>query len=220
MIRRPPRSTLFPYTTLFRSTEFFGVLFNQRRFLIKHIPAKHAGGLIKAMGIITWRRTYPRSARPPACRRRRSCGCRAQCSPPRRVCRSAAVKSIPTLPATTVMPKKSTKPRRARPCAAKMAAASSCPGSVSIIKRIFSFIVIACAVYVESVYFNRYTATIRISFFQTTSSDMQLILAPMQGLVDDVMRDLLTRIGGYDECVSEFVRITHTVHSRSRSKRN
>ena len=31
---------------------FFGVLFNQRRFLIKHMPAKHAGGLIKAMGII------------------------------------------------------------------------------------------------------------------------------------------------------------------------
>lgn len=44
---------------------------------------------------------------------------------------------------------------------------------------------------------------------------MQLILAPMQGLLDDVMRDLLTRIGGYDECVSEFVRITHTVHSRA-----
>lgn len=31
---------------------FFGVLFNQRRFLIKHIPAKHAGGLVKAMGVI------------------------------------------------------------------------------------------------------------------------------------------------------------------------
>ena len=30
----------------------FVVLFNQRRFLIKHIPAKQAGGLIKAMGII------------------------------------------------------------------------------------------------------------------------------------------------------------------------
>ena len=44
---------------------------------------------------------------------------------------------------------------------------------------------------------------------------MQLILAPMQGLVDDVMRDLLTRIGGFDECVSEFIRITHTVHSRA-----
>lgn len=37
----------------------------------------------------------------------------------------------------------------------------------------------------------------------------------MQGLCDDVMRDLLTRIGGFDECVSEFVRITHTVHSKS-----
>ena len=31
---------------------FFGVLFNQRRFLIKHIPAKHAGGLVKAIGVI------------------------------------------------------------------------------------------------------------------------------------------------------------------------
>ena len=31
---------------------FFGVLFNQRRFLIKHIPAKQAGWLIKAMGVI------------------------------------------------------------------------------------------------------------------------------------------------------------------------
>ena len=27
-------------------------LFNQRRFLIKHIPAKQAGWLIKAMGVI------------------------------------------------------------------------------------------------------------------------------------------------------------------------
>lgn len=45
--------------------------------------------------------------------------------------------------------------------------------------------------------------------------ESRLILAPMQGLCDDVMRDLLTRIGGFDECVSEFVRITHTVHSRS-----
>ena len=37
----------------------------------------------------------------------------------------------------------------------------------------------------------------------------------MQGLCDAPMRDLLTRIGGYDECVSEFVRITHTLHSRA-----
>lgn len=41
-----------------------------------------------------------------------------------------------------------------------------------------------------------------------------IMLAPMQGLCDDVMRDLLTRIGGFDECVSEFVRITHTLHSK------
>ena len=52
---------------------------------------------------------------------------------------------------------------------------------------------------------------------QTTEPKQKnrIILAPMQGLIDDVMRDLLTRIGGYDECVSEFVRITHTVHSRT-----
>lgn len=42
-----------------------------------------------------------------------------------------------------------------------------------------------------------------------------LVLAPMQGLSDAPMRDLLTQIGGFDECVSEFVRITHTVHSRA-----
>lgn len=44
---------------------------------------------------------------------------------------------------------------------------------------------------------------------------MRLILAPMQGLVDDVMRDVLTRIGGFESCVSEFVRVTHTVHGRA-----
>ncbi len=53
-----------------------------------------------------------------------------------------------------------------------------------------------------------------VSVFSDGLIDMKLVLAPMQGLVDDVMRDLLTRIGGFDECVSEFVRITHTVHSR------
>lgn len=42
-----------------------------------------------------------------------------------------------------------------------------------------------------------------------------LLLAPMQGLCDAPMRDLLTRIGGFDVCVSEFVRITHTLHSRA-----
>jgi tRNA-dihydrouridine synthase C len=37
---------------------------------------------------------------------------------------------------------------------------------------------------------------------------MRLILAPMEGVVDHIMRDLLTRIGGYDRCVTEFVRVT------------
>lgn len=37
---------------------------------------------------------------------------------------------------------------------------------------------------------------------------MRLILAPMEGLADALMRDLLTRIGGIDLCVAEFVRVT------------
>lgn len=40
---------------------------------------------------------------------------------------------------------------------------------------------------------------------------MKLVLAPMQGLTDAPMRDLLTAIGGYDWCVSEFVRINGTL---------
>ncbi len=38
-----------------------------------------------------------------------------------------------------------------------------------------------------------------------------LVLAPMDGLTDPLMRDILTRIGGFDWCVSEFVRITNSV---------
>jgi tRNA-dihydrouridine synthase C len=40
---------------------------------------------------------------------------------------------------------------------------------------------------------------------------MKLILAPMEGLADDVLRGVLTRAGGYDWCVTEFVRVTDTV---------
>lgn len=36
----------------------------------------------------------------------------------------------------------------------------------------------------------------------------QLLLAPMEGLLDFVLRDVLTRVGGWDRCVSEFIRIT------------
>lgn len=36
---------------------------------------------------------------------------------------------------------------------------------------------------------------------------MQIALAPMEGLVDELMRDLLTRVGGVDWCVTEFIRV-------------
>ncbi|WP_349571974.1 tRNA dihydrouridine synthase [Azotobacter salinestris] len=36
---------------------------------------------------------------------------------------------------------------------------------------------------------------------------MQIALAPMEGLVDELLRDLLTRVGGIDWCVTEFVRV-------------
>jgi len=35
-----------------------------------------------------------------------------------------------------------------------------------------------------------------------------LVLAPMEGLLDHPLREVLTRIGGIDRCVSEFIRIT------------
>ena len=33
----------------------------------------------------------------------------------------------------------------------------------------------------------------------------------MEGLLDCVLRDVLTRVGGVDRCVDEFVRVTHTL---------
>ncbi len=36
---------------------------------------------------------------------------------------------------------------------------------------------------------------------------MKIVLAPMEGVVDHIMRHLLTSQGGYDLCVTEFVRI-------------
>ena len=40
---------------------------------------------------------------------------------------------------------------------------------------------------------------------------MTLLLAPMEGLLDFVLRDVLTRVGGVDRCVSEFIRVTDTL---------
>lgn len=37
---------------------------------------------------------------------------------------------------------------------------------------------------------------------------MTLLLAPMEGLLDFALRDVLTRVGGIDRCVSEFIRVT------------
>jgi tRNA-dihydrouridine synthase C len=40
---------------------------------------------------------------------------------------------------------------------------------------------------------------------------LKILLAPMEGLLDFVLRDVLTRVGGVDRCVSEFIRITNTL---------
>jgi tRNA-dihydrouridine synthase C len=37
---------------------------------------------------------------------------------------------------------------------------------------------------------------------------MKLLLAPMEGVIDHTMRELLTSLGGIDRCVTEFVRVT------------
>jgi len=44
---------------------------------------------------------------------------------------------------------------------------------------------------------------------------MTLTIAPMEGVVDIFMRDILTRIGGFDLCVSEFVRVSQNVYPAS-----
>jgi tRNA-dihydrouridine synthase C len=38
-----------------------------------------------------------------------------------------------------------------------------------------------------------------------------LLLAPMEGLLDCTLCDVLTRVGGIDRCVSEFIRVTGTL---------
>ena len=36
---------------------------------------------------------------------------------------------------------------------------------------------------------------------------MRIVLAPMEGVVDHLMREMLTEIGGFDLCITEFVRV-------------
>ena len=46
---------------------------------------------------------------------------------------------------------------------------------------------------------------------ETKKASGQILLAPMEGLVDFVLRDILTRVGGVDRCVSEFIRVSGTL---------
>ncbi|OKH87729.1 tRNA-dihydrouridine synthase [Thalassospira sp. TSL5-1] len=39
----------------------------------------------------------------------------------------------------------------------------------------------------------------------------QLVLAPMEGLVDWRVRQLLSAVGGFDQCVTEFIRVSQTL---------
>lgn len=38
---------------------------------------------------------------------------------------------------------------------------------------------------------------------------MRIMLAPMEGVIDHEMRSVLTQLGGYDRCVTEFIRINN-----------
>ena len=42
----------------------------------------------------------------------------------------------------------------------------------------------------------------------TATAPRLILLAPMEGVLDHSLRDVLTRVGGIDRCVSEFIRIT------------
>lgn len=48
----------------------------------------------------------------------------------------------------------------------------------------------------------------------------RLFLAPMEGVTDWAMRDLLTEVGGIDQCVTEFLRITDTLMPPSVFEKN
>ncbi len=52
------------------------------------------------------------------------------------------------------------------------------------------------------------------------ASPPKLLLAPMEGVTDWVMRDLLTSLGGIDHCVTEFLRVTDRLHPYSVFEKN
>ena len=50
-----------------------------------------------------------------------------------------------------------------------------------------------------------------VADFTALLTPVTLLLAPMEGLLDFTLRDILTRSGGVDRCVSEFIRVTGTL---------
>ncbi|MFQ3172484.1 MAG: tRNA-dihydrouridine synthase C, partial [Oleispira sp.] len=38
---------------------------------------------------------------------------------------------------------------------------------------------------------------------------MRIVLAPLEGVMDHTVRELLTGLGGYDLCVTEFLRVSN-----------
>src|ERR1700710_1212059 len=46
---------------------------------------------------------------------------------------------------------------------------------------------------------------------RAANNHRMIILAPMEGLLDFTLRDVLTRVGGIDRCVAEFIRVTGTL---------
>lgn len=53
-----------------------------------------------------------------------------------------------------------------------------------------------------------------------SSSSVRLLLAPMEGVVDWVMRDTLSAVGGIDQFVTEFLRVTDKLHPEAVIYRN
>ncbi|MEP0201699.1 MAG: tRNA-dihydrouridine synthase [Halioglobus sp.] len=51
----------------------------------------------------------------------------------------------------------------------------------------------------------------RSQFNTNTDSLMRLMLAPMEGVIDHTMRELLSELGGMDRCVTEFVRVSENL---------
>lgn len=59
--------------------------------------------------------------------------------------------------------------------------------------------------------YDTFPYTSALAYSPAVTRVMTILLAPMEGLLDFALRDILTRVGGIDRCVSEFIRITDTV---------